>query len=85
MRRIAYGISTAVVIAAAGSVAAQKTTEVHPGKGGSPHVRTRVDDRRRQHLDQVQAGRQSRDVRKPDLILCPPASRGAPALMRRPY
>ena len=28
------------VIAAAGSVAAQKTTEVHPGKGGSPHVRT---------------------------------------------
>jgi hypothetical protein len=29
-----------LVTAAAGSVAAQKTIEVHPGKGGSPHVRT---------------------------------------------
>jgi hypothetical protein len=33
-------LSTALVVAAAGSVAAQKTTPVHPGKGGSPHVRT---------------------------------------------
>jgi hypothetical protein len=33
-------MAAALVIAAAGSVAAQKTTEVHPGKGGSPHVRT---------------------------------------------
>ena len=40
MRRIASGMAAVLVIAAAGSVAAQKTTEVHPGKGGSPHVRT---------------------------------------------
>jgi hypothetical protein len=40
MRRIATGMAAVLVIAAAGSVAAQKTTEVHPGKGGSPHVRT---------------------------------------------
>jgi len=39
MRRIACAIA-AVAIAAAGSAAAQKTSEVHPGKGGSPHVRT---------------------------------------------
>lgn len=39
MRRIACAIA-AVTIAVTGSVAAQKTTEVHPGKGGSPHVRT---------------------------------------------
>ena len=40
MRRIASGMAAVLVIAAAGSVAAQKTTQVHPGKGGSPHVRT---------------------------------------------
>ena len=40
MRRIAYGMAALLVTAAAGSVAAQKTIEVHPGKGGSPHVRT---------------------------------------------
>jgi Protein of unknown function (DUF2911) len=40
MRRIACGMAAVLVMAAAGSVAAQKTTEVHPGKGGSPHVRT---------------------------------------------
>ena len=39
MRRIACAIA-AVAIAATGSAAAQKTSEVHPGKGGSPHVRT---------------------------------------------
>jgi hypothetical protein len=39
MRRIACAIA-AVAIAATASVAAQKTSEVHPGKGGSPHVRT---------------------------------------------
>jgi hypothetical protein len=33
-------MAAVLVIAAAGSVAAQKTTQVHPGKGGSPHVRT---------------------------------------------
>lgn len=40
MRRIATGMAAVLVIAAAGSVAAQKTTPVHAGKGGSPHVRT---------------------------------------------
>lgn len=40
MRRIACGMAALLVAAAAGTVAAQKTTEVHPGKGGSPHVRT---------------------------------------------
>ena len=40
MRRIAYGMAAVLVAAAVGSVAAQKTTPVHPGKGGSPHVRT---------------------------------------------
>ena len=39
MRRIATGIAV-LVTAAAASVAAQKTTQVHPGKGGSPHVRS---------------------------------------------
>ena len=40
MRRMAYGMAAVLVVAAAGLVAAQKTTEVHPGRGGSPHVRT---------------------------------------------
>jgi hypothetical protein len=40
MRRIASGMAAVLVVAAAGSMAAQKTTEVHPGKGGSPHVRS---------------------------------------------
>ena len=40
MRRIAFAVSAALVVAAASSVTAQKTTPVHPGKGGSPHVRT---------------------------------------------
>jgi hypothetical protein len=40
MRRIASGMAAVLVFAAAGSVAAQKTTQVHPGKGGSPHVRS---------------------------------------------
>jgi hypothetical protein len=30
----------ALMIAGGGVVAAQKTTELHPGKGGSPHVRS---------------------------------------------
>jgi hypothetical protein len=33
-------MAAVLVAAAVGSVAAQKTTPVHPGKGGSPHVRT---------------------------------------------
>ena len=40
MRRIASGIAAVLVAAAVASVAAQKTTQVHPGKGGSPHVRS---------------------------------------------
>ena len=40
MRRIAHGMAAVLVVAAVGAAAAQKTTEVHPGKGGSPHVRT---------------------------------------------
>ena len=40
MRRIAYGMAAMLVMTAAASVSAQKTTPVHPGKGGSPHVRT---------------------------------------------
>lgn len=40
MRRIAYGMTAVLVVAAAGLVGAQKTTPVHPGKGGSPHVLT---------------------------------------------
>lgn len=40
MHRSAYGMAATVMLAAAVSMSAQKTTEVHPGKGGSPHVRT---------------------------------------------
>ena len=39
MRRVMFA-TTAVVAMAAASLLAQKTTEVHPGKGGSPHVRS---------------------------------------------
>ena len=40
MRR-SVGMATVAVLLAAGiGVSAQKTTEVHPGKGGSPHVRS---------------------------------------------
>ena len=39
MRR-ALGLAMAAVLAVAGAVEAQKTVPVHPGKGGSPHVRT---------------------------------------------
>lgn len=40
MRRSAYGMAAVLVMAGAASLAAQKTKEIHPGKGGSPHVRT---------------------------------------------
>jgi Protein of unknown function (DUF2911) len=33
-------VVTAAVMSVGVSLSAQKTTEVHPGKGGSPHVRT---------------------------------------------
>ena len=39
MRRVSW-IAAAVLLGSAVTVAAQKTTNVHPGKGGSPHVRT---------------------------------------------
>ena len=38
MRRIGTGIVALLVMT--GSLLAQKTTQVHPGKGGSPHVRS---------------------------------------------
>lgn len=39
--RYSFGISAlAMMIAAGVALQAQKTTQVHPGKGGSPHVRT---------------------------------------------
>ncbi len=40
MRRNVFGMAATVMLAAAVSVAAQKTNEVHPGRGGSPHVRS---------------------------------------------
>jgi hypothetical protein len=40
MRRNVFGMAATVMLAAVVSVSAQKTTEVHPGKGGSPHVRS---------------------------------------------
>jgi hypothetical protein len=39
MRRVMFATTAIMAVAAAG-LFAQKTTEVHPGKGGSPHVRT---------------------------------------------
>ena len=38
MKRVATVVT--VILGLAGGAAAQKTTEIHPGKGGSPHVRT---------------------------------------------
>ena len=41
MRRYAYGAAAALMVTALSvAPAAQKTTNVHPGKGGSPHVRS---------------------------------------------
>jgi Protein of unknown function (DUF2911) len=41
MRRTVLSMAAALLIAAVGIAAStQKTTPVHPGKGGSPHVRT---------------------------------------------
>ena len=39
MRRLTW-VAAAAMATAATTVSAQKTTEMHPGKGGSPHVRT---------------------------------------------
>lgn len=39
--RFSVGMSAVAMMIAAGvALSAQKTTQVHPGKGGSPHVRT---------------------------------------------
>ena len=41
MRRYVYGTMVALLATALGiTLSAQKTTTVHPGKGGSPHVRS---------------------------------------------
>jgi hypothetical protein len=41
MRRFVFTFATAVLVATVGTALfAQKTTEVHPGKGGSPHVKS---------------------------------------------
>ena len=41
MQRLTCPIATAVLFGLlAGPLAAQKTTQIHPGKGGSPHVKT---------------------------------------------
>lgn len=41
MRRLLFTLAaTAVAGLFAGAASAQQTTDVHPGKGGSPHVRT---------------------------------------------
>ena len=40
MRRAIGMTAMAVMVAAGVSLSAQKTTQVHPGKGGSPHVKT---------------------------------------------
>lgn len=40
MRRVIATTAMAVMIGAGITSTAQKTTQIHPGKGGSPHVRT---------------------------------------------
>jgi hypothetical protein len=40
MRGIAHGTAAVLVAIAAAAPLAQKTTQVHPGKGGSPHVKS---------------------------------------------
>jgi len=40
MRRFAFTTAALVVAAFVSAPLAQKTTQVHPGKGGSPHVKT---------------------------------------------
>jgi hypothetical protein len=39
-RTARFAAAAIVALAIAGPLAAQKTTEIHPGKGGSPHVRS---------------------------------------------
>ena len=52
MKRSVLAVAVAATALTFGAaVHAQKTTPVHDGKAGSPHVRTEMDHRRRQHLD----------------------------------
>jgi hypothetical protein len=47
MRRLTHATATAVLFGLlAIPIAAQKTTQIHPGRGGSPHVKTEwmIDD-----------------------------------------
>jgi hypothetical protein len=62
---------TLAVMTAGAAVHAQKTTPVHPGKAGSPHIRT-VGSRRRQHLDRI--GRPSLKGRAPMTLGKAPAA-----------
>ena len=47
------------------TIAAQQTTQVHPGTGGSPHVRTDWTIDGAKICDRVRGGRTSRAVPKP--------------------
>ncbi len=40
MRKLAFTTAAAIAFAFAATAGAQQTTPVHPGKGGSPHVKT---------------------------------------------
>jgi hypothetical protein len=40
MRKLVLGIAVATAVGFAVAASAQETTQVHPGRGGSPHVRT---------------------------------------------
>jgi len=40
MTTVRFAAAAAVALAIAAPLAAQKTTQIHPGKGGSPHVRS---------------------------------------------
>lgn len=40
MRRIAFGTAAVLVTIAAAAPLAQKTTQIHAGRGGSPHVKS---------------------------------------------
>ena len=72
---------TAAVVALGISVSAQKTTPVHPGKGGSPHVKTAwVIDGANITIEYGQPHLKGRT----DAAVMPPDSRGEPAPTKRP-
>ena len=81
MRRSVLAAALTTLAAFAVTLSAQKTTPVHPGKGGSPHVRTEwtIDGA---HIS-IEYGRHiSRDG--PRRRLCPSAKSGVWAQMRPP-